>query len=307
MYILDTEQGGFMTTNDNILTRTTCGSAALAKADLHVHATNLNGDEPPKGHAVPAIERVFFDARSRGMRFVTITEHNSIASSLILKQLWPEDSFTGVEVTTLFPEDGGRAHILAYGLREADFQVIQVIRKDIYELRDFLRDRRIACSVAHAVHSVEARDLNIEHLEKLLLLFDVFEVVNGGCSYGSNHIWANLLKSLNPDCMERLVKRYRIQPMSEDSWMKGFTGGSDDHAEGAIGNIYTVSPASSAEEFLDDLRSKLTFVGESPSAARMGYHGPTTSGTDLQEALENEGLPGTDRRFRSLSRRTEAA
>lgn len=296
-----------MTTHENNLTRATFGNAALATADLHVHATNRNGDEPPKGHAIPTINRIFSEARARGMRFVTITEHNSITPSLILKHLRPEDSFTGVEVTTLFPGDGGRAHILVYGLGETEFQEIQAIRKDIYELRDFLKERSIACSVAHAIHSVETKDLNIEHLEKLLLLFDVFEVVNGGCSYGSNHIWANFLKGLTPEYMERLAKRYHIQPMSEDSWMKGFTGGSDDHGEGAIGNIYTVSPAGSVEEFVDDLRSKLTFVGESSSAACKQYQRPVTSGTRTEKAMKNIGRPGVSGRFKPVNGQRSAA
>lgn len=257
-----------MTIHNNNLIRPNFGVAELAKADLHVHVGDRKGENP---YAIRTIKRIFSEACARGMRFATITEHNSMAASLILKHLWPEDSFTGVELTTFFPEDGGRAHVLVYGLSDAEFNEIQAIRKDIYEFRDFLKERKLVYSVAHAVHSVEAKDLNVEHLEKLLLLFDVFEVVNGGCSYGSNHIWMNFLKGLTPDYIDRLVKKYHIRPMSEDCWMKGFTGGSDDHAEGAIGNIYTVSPASSVEEFLDDLRFKLTFVGE--YASRSGASG----------------------------------
>ena len=121
-----------MTIHENNSARTGFGVIALAKADLHVHVTSRHGEEPQKRHAVPIIKRIFSNARAEGMRFVTITEHNSMASSLILKHLWPEDSFTGVEVTTLFPEDGGRAHVLVYGLQEAEFEEIQTIRKDIY-------------------------------------------------------------------------------------------------------------------------------------------------------------------------------
>jgi hypothetical protein len=99
-----------MTIRENNSARATSAVTASAKVDLRVHVTSRNGEEPRKRHAVPTIKRIFFEARAKGMRFVTITEHNSMTSSLILKHLWPEDSFTGVEVTTLFPEDGGRAH-----------------------------------------------------------------------------------------------------------------------------------------------------------------------------------------------------
>lgn len=285
---------------------------ALTKVDLHVHATGRNTPLKPvessRGRsAFCMVKRIFCEAQSRGMGFVTITEHNSMMSSLLLKHSWPEETFTGVEVTALFPEDGGRVHLLAYGLKEAEFEEIQRIRMDIYTLRDYIKERQIAYSVAHAVHSVEIKDLNVEHLEKLLLLFDVFEIINGGCSCGSNNLWANLLRSLTPDCIERLTKKHTIQPISEDPWIKGFTGGSDDHVHGAIGDAYTVAPARSVGEFLDYLRSKLTFVGESHNLIG-GRHGqPIRRGPDVQEAEDFTGSHVWTDMFESVGPHTEAA
>jgi hypothetical protein len=255
-----------MTIDRNALTAMRC--TALTKVDLHVHTTSRDslfvpGKNSQGRGASSMVKHLFSRARSRGMRFVTITEHNTVAPSLLLRDFWPDEAFSGVEVTALFPEDGGRAHLLIYGLQETEFEEIQRIRKDIYEVREYVKERQIAYSVAHAVHSVEVKDLTVVHLEKLLLLFDIFEIVNGGCSYGSNHLWANLLRSLTPDCVDRLAKKHPIRPISSDPWIKGFTGGSDDHANGSIGNAYTVAPARSVDEFLDYLRSKLTFVGES--------------------------------------------
>jgi hypothetical protein len=282
-----------MPEHENNFAGTILRCTPLVKVDLHVHVSGRNTNPLPttnrkNSEIVSTVKSMFLQARSRGMTFVTLTEHNSIECSLMMKDLWPDDAFTGVEVTTLFPEDGGRAHLLVYGLKEAEFEEIQLIRNNIYALRDFVEEKRIACSVAHAVHSLETKDLKVEHLEKLLLLFDVFEVINGGCSYGSNHVWANLLRSLTPDYIERLVKKHRIRPISEDPWIKGVTAGSDDHAEGAIGNIYTVSPARSANEFMEYLQSKLTFVGESYRAMPRGCEHVMASKTDIKTDSHTE-------------------
>jgi predicted metal-dependent phosphoesterase TrpH len=144
-----------MAIDKNRLTPLRC--TAVTKVDLHVHATGRNAPLTPVGSsrgrsAFPTIKRIFSEAQSRGMGFVTITEHNSMALSLLLKHLRPDEAFTGVEITTLFPEDGGRAHVLAYGIEEAEFKEIQHVRKDIYDLRDYMKERHIAYSVAHAVH-----------------------------------------------------------------------------------------------------------------------------------------------------------
>ena len=299
-----------MTIHKNGLTALRC--TALAKADLHVHAMSRTipiqrrKDSSGRG-ASSIINRIIGEAQVRGMRFATITEHNSMALSLLLKHLRPDEAFTGVEITTLFPEDGGRAHVLAYGIEEAEFKEIQRVRKDIYDFRDYMKERHIAYSVAHAVHSVEIKDLNVDHLEKLLLLFDVFEIVNGGCSHGSNHIWANLLKGLTPDCIEKLLKKHAISPISEDPWIKGFTGGSDDHGEGAIGNSYTVAPAQSVDDFLGYLRSKLTFVGEScgPTRKQGGQTAPTPPDSpDADDSTISRLWPDM---FESVGPHTEAA
>ncbi|HAR96245.1 MAG TPA: hypothetical protein DCR97_09840 [Deltaproteobacteria bacterium] len=299
-----------MTIDRNGLTVSRC--TALTKVGLHVHtsrrATRLERAAISHGRdASSIIKRIFSEAQCKGMGFVTITERNSLAPSLVLKHSWPDKTFTGVEVTTLFPEDGGRVHLLAYGLQEPEFEEIRRIRRDIHELRDYIKERHIAYSVAHAVHSVEIKDLNVEHLEKLLLLFDVFEIVNGGCSYGSNLIWANLLRSLTPDCIERLMKKHPIRPISEDPWIKGFTAGSDDHLDGVIGDTYTVAPAGSVGEFLDYLRSKLTFVGEyrNPIGGWGGH--PRRRGPDVQRTHDLTGSRLWADMFESLDPRTEAA
>ena len=55
-------------------------------------------------------------AKKRGMSLVTITDHNVIDGCLEIAGL--PDTFISEEVTTYFPEDGCKAHVLVYEINE---------------------------------------------------------------------------------------------------------------------------------------------------------------------------------------------
>jgi glycosyltransferase involved in cell wall biosynthesis len=235
----------------------------MIRADLHTHSKYsehpsewfLQRLGAKESYVEP--EFIYRTAKARGMDLVTITDHNMIEGSILLNELHPEDTFTGVESTVYFPEDECKVHILVYGLTESQFNDIQKIRTDIYEMRDFLRQENLAHAVAHATYSVNGK-ISIDHLEKLMLLFDVFEGINGGREKIHNNVWMKILSSLKPEHIARLYDRYRIEPFSDTPWIKGFTGGSDDHAGLFIGQSYTMAeiPTASAKDFLECIKNK---------------------------------------------------
>lgn len=238
----------------------------MAKADLHCHSKFSNHPTEwflqrlGSAESYTEPEFIYRTMKARGMDFVTVTDHNKMDASLILNEKYPEDTFTGVESTVYFPEDGCKIHCLVYGLNEGQFTEIQKHRKNIYDFRDYLKEQNLAHSVAHATYSVNSR-LNIEHLEKLVLLFDVFEGINGGRGKLHNTTWVSALEGLTPEKLDELYGRYGIKPFSSSPWIKGFTGGSDDHAGLFLGNTYTLTKASSASEFLERLKTKDTRHG----------------------------------------------
>jgi len=233
----------------------------LKKADLHVHSKFSNHPSywflqrlgARESYTEP--DYIYQTAKKQGMDYVTITDHNRIDGSLYLKEKYPEEVFTGVEATTYFPEDGCKVHILIYGLTANDFIIIEKTRQDIYQLRDFIRERDLTYSIAHATFSVNGR-LKIEHVEKLVLLFNIFESINGGRNQYNNHTWAVFLKHLQQDYFEKLQKKHRIKPWGPRPWVKGFTGGSDDHAGLFIGQTYTTLAAKSPADFLARIKQK---------------------------------------------------
>ncbi|MDD3052114.1 MAG: phosphoesterase, partial [Candidatus Cloacimonetes bacterium] len=233
----------------------------MAKADLHCHS--VFSEHPSEwflqrigaAESYTEPEYIFKEQLKRGMDFVTITDHNRIGGVLLLKEKYPDRIITGVESTVYFPEDGCKIHLLVYGLNEAQFNEIQKIRKDIYQTRDYIKEQNLAYSVAHATYSVNGR-LQADHLRKLLLLFDNFEGINGGRNHLNNVGWMNVLTNLTPSHIDKLYQRYRIEPFSDNSWTKGITGGSDDHAGLFLGRTYTEALANTPEEFLQKIREK---------------------------------------------------
>ncbi len=175
------------------------------------------------------IDFIYRSAKARGMAFVTLTDHNTIKGALELHRRYPEDTFVSVEVTAYFPENGCKVHVLVYDIDEALFSRIDAIRRNIYDLRGFLVENNIVHSLAHATYNVNDK-LDADLVEKLMLLFNTFEGINGARSPYYARKWMKLLGELTPDDMIRLEAKHGIRPHGPTPWKKGLTGGSDDHA-----------------------------------------------------------------------------
>lgn len=231
----------------------------MAKADLHVHSKHSNRPSEwilrrfraPESFTEP--REIYRRCRERGMDFVTISDHDTIEGALEILHL--PGTFLSCEVTVSFPEDGCQIHCLVSGITEAQHRDIQALRGNVYELRDYLRERRIVHSVAHPLFRVNDR-LTLGHLERLLVLFDRFEALNGIHDRRANDLVRRIFGSLTPEVMADLAERHRLEPFGATPWVKTFTGGSDDHGGFYIATTYTETPAAATvEEYLAHLRA----------------------------------------------------
>lgn len=234
----------------------------MALVDMHVHS-KFSGHPSEwflqklgASESYTEPEYIYKTLKAKGMDYITITDHNKIGGILELRKKYPKDTFMGVEATTYFPEDRCKIHILIYNFTEEQFAEIDRLRENIYELRDYILDNNLMYSVAHATYPVNNNLLTTDHLEKLILLFDVFESVNGGRNFNNNHIWTEYLKSLTKEDIDGFQKKHGIEPISDEPWIKGFTGGSDDHASLFLGMTYTNSPATTMSEFIESVEQK---------------------------------------------------
>jgi glycosyltransferase involved in cell wall biosynthesis len=239
----------------------------VKKADLHVHS--MFSAHPSEWflqrlgtrESYTGPEQVYASAKSKGMDFVTITDHNQIDGVLALKERHPDDVFTGAEITAYFPEDRCKIHVLVYGFTPDQFREIDLLRSDIYLLRDFIHRQNLAHSVAHATFNINKK-LDISHIERLLLLFNFFEGFNGARTRRANTEFVKILQALEASHIGDLYRKYRIEPIGADPWIKGLTGGSDDHAGMFIGETFTCLPsACTSGDFLTKLREKQSQPG----------------------------------------------
>lgn len=248
------------------------------RVDLHVHSRHsdrpsewiLRRVSAPECFTEP--ETIWERARAAGMRFVTISDHNEVAGALNLLARHPGEVIVGEEITTYFPENGCKVHILAWGLTEALHREIQEVRGDLVNLAAWLREKGILHSVAHPFYQNNAR-LTLDQFEKLILLFKHFEGLNGSRNALINSLAVDILGALTPEVIAQLADRHGIAPAVPEPHVKFFTGGSDDHSSVFIARAWTETPAAAnPAAFLDHVRAgRCTFGGRAGSPLTLSH------------------------------------
>jgi glycosyltransferase involved in cell wall biosynthesis/predicted metal-dependent phosphoesterase TrpH len=193
-------------------------------------------------------EEVYELAKSRGMDFVTITDHDTIDGCLQIANR--PDVFISEELTAQFAGEPQAVHVLCYGITGADHEFLQAHAKDLETCAAYLHEREITAALAHPFFAVAA-PLTARHRRRLAELFGIWETRNGSRA-----------RELN-------------MPAAVYIETHGGTGigGSDDHAGVDIGRTYTETPpASTPEEFLAHVRDgRATNAGDQGSAAKWAH------------------------------------
>lgn len=179
--------------------------------------------------------QIYQVAKARGMTHVTIADHNTISGALEIAHL--PDTFVSEEITTYFPDNECKIHVLALNITEAQHREIQKVRPNIFELAAYVRDQRILNIVAHPLYAVNER-LTMDYFEKLLLLFQNFEL-NGARNHRENQCLKLVLNKLTPEIIERLADTHNMAPLYSRPWQKRLWGGSDDHSSLNITRTHT--------------------------------------------------------------------
>ena len=186
-------------------------------------------------------EEVYELAKRRGMDFVTITDHDTIAGALTLDHL--PDTFVSEELTAWFKGEPQAVHVLCYGITPDDHEWLQAHRDDVEACAEYLHAHEITAALAHPFYAVEA-PLTARHRRRLAQLFPIWETRNGSRA-----------KELN------LPAFVYIETHGGTA-----IGGSDDHAGIDIGRTFTETPrAATPEEFLAHIRA-----GQARRARRAG-------------------------------------
>ncbi len=228
----------------------------MIKCDLHVHSrhsgkpTNWLAKQYkiPESYTLPV--NIYLSAKSKGMTHVTITDHDTIDGSLEIAHL--SNTFISCEVTARFPEDQCKIHILTYNITEQQFEEISALRKNIYELAQYLDKNSIWHAIAHPLYSINNK-LTQDHFEQLLVMFDLFEL-NGFRSKPVNDKLRSILRGVSSQKLEEIAEKHHISNPKLIPQNKAFTSGSDDHSGLYIARSYTSNPSDTLESFFTNSR-----------------------------------------------------
>ena len=256
----------------------------MSKCDLHIHSRFSDRSEEwlfrrfdfPDSYSDP--RELHRQLIARGMDFVTITDHDTIDGCLEIRDL--PNTFISEQVTTYFPQDPCKIHILVWGITEKQHADIVLIRDNIFALQRYLQSGKIAHAVAHPLYSVNGK-LETSHLERLILLFKHFEGVNGLRDALLSELAQELFTSLTPNKIEEFAERHNFEPTHREPWKKVLVGGSDDHGGKFIASAFTETPAAdSVKEFLAHVRNgacEARGKGGTPLALSHGFYNTVAS------------------------------
>jgi glycosyltransferase involved in cell wall biosynthesis/predicted metal-dependent phosphoesterase TrpH len=207
--------------------------------------------------ATPPSE-VYELAKRRGMDFVTITDHDTIAGVLEIADL--PDVFVSEELTAHFRGERQAVHVLCYGISPEDHEWLQAHRDDVELCAAYMHEREIPCALAHPYYTIAA-PLTARHRRRLAQLFEVWEVRNGSRARDLNRPAATYIATLDGAGI----------------------GGSDDHAGVDVGRTWTETPpARTPTELLAHVR-----VG---AVAARGAHGSAAKWAHAAIALTARAL-----------------
>ncbi len=231
----------------------------MSRCDLHIHSRHSARSEEwlfrrfdfPDSYSDP--KQLYEQLRKRRMDYVTITDHDSIDGCLEIAHL--PRTFISEQVTTYFPHDACKLHILVWGISEQQHRDIEGVRENIFDLQRYLQRAQIAHAVAHPLYSVNGK-LEAMHLEQLILLFKHFEGINGLRDSLLSDLAQTLFKQLTPEQIDVFANRHGVAPAHAEPWRKILVGGSDDHGGQFAASAFTETPAAkSVEEFLKSVRN----------------------------------------------------
>jgi glycosyltransferase involved in cell wall biosynthesis len=236
-----------------------------AKVDLHIHSKFSDRSaewifrrfEFPDSYSDPKL--LYRRLKEKGMSYVTFTDHNRIDGCLEIGGR--EDTFISEEITAQFPDDNVKVHLLLWNITEAQHTEVQPLRKNLYELQQYLVGAGIHHAVAHPLYDMN-RQLTADHVQKLVLLFKHFEGINGLRDSLLSDTTRFILRSLTPETIRRFSERQKLEPTHPEPWRKVLVAGSDDHAGIFPASAYTEAPD------CDSVRELFDFIGKGDCVIR---------------------------------------
>ena len=209
----------------------------LLKIDLHCHDCNSNEPDELIGRILNVPEtwiptnRVVEELKKNGCEAITITNHNNARSCYALQEKGV-DVLTAAEFSCLVPDFNIGIHVLAYGFTPEQDRQLEQLRKDVYAFQEYACANDIPTIWAHPLyHYASDKMPPMEFFDKMLLVFERFEMLNGQRDTWQNMLVKEWIDGVTPDKIAQLSVQFGINPerYCRNPYKKSLSGGSDSH------------------------------------------------------------------------------
>ncbi len=209
----------------------------ILKIDLHCHDYNSDVPDELIGRIlqVPETwlpsESLIKILTANDCNAFTITNHNNARSCYALQDKGM-DILTAAEFSCWVPDFGIGIHVLAYGFTPEQEVRLEKLRKNLYHFMEYARQHNISTIWAHPLYHYSAKETPPPaFFNKMLLVFERFEAVNGQRDTWQNLLVKEWLKQSSREQIDRYAKEFNIDPLQycSDPYRKSMAGGSDCH------------------------------------------------------------------------------
>ncbi len=209
----------------------------LITIDLHCHDHNSNVPDELIARIlnVPetwlAGEELINTLKARGCSAFSVTNHNNSRSCYELIEKG-EDILVGAEWSCMVPDYKTGIHVLAYGFTPEQESKLNKLRTDIYKFQEYTKENDIPTIWAHPLYHYKSTGTPpMEFFDKMSLLFERFEVINGQRDSWQNMLVKEWIASLDAEKIDRLSRVFKIpaDKYVRDPFLKAMAGGSDSH------------------------------------------------------------------------------
>jgi len=218
------------------------------RIDLHCHDHHSDKPDERLGRmlGVPetwvATDDLLATLRSNGTDLVTVTNHNDARSCWELLDRG-QDVLPGAEFSCTLPDFDVGIHVLTYGFTPSQEEKLASCRKDVYRFVDYCNEHNLVTVLAHPLQFHSPKGLPpMEVMDRLGLLFERFEVVNGQRDAWQNVLTAAWVEGMDEEEIHAMARRARqpVDLFARNPYSKRMTGGSDDHMAMYAGSTGTI-------------------------------------------------------------------
>lgn len=212
--------------------------AECLRIDLHCHDHNSDVPDELWGRILGLPEtwlktgKLVQCLRANGSDVLTITNHNNARSCWKLLDKG-QDVLVGAEFTCFFAAHELYLHVLTYGFTPAQEVVLNRKRADIHDFLRYTAEQDIPVVLPHPLYFYGANPgATPELFEKLALMFQRFEVLNGQRDLWQCVLTLHWTQGLSEEKLDRYRRKHGLDPAEfgvSPHQPKCLTGGSDDH------------------------------------------------------------------------------